>query len=70
MKSLSFHYGQLAARAVYGKREDRLDYRRMLDDIRKLLKAGILSAPKIRAVGGLSVEPVSRAHEMLETGHT
>lgn len=70
MKSLSFHFVQLAARAVYGKREDWLAYRRMLDEIRKLLESGILSAPKIQAVGGLSVETVRRAHEMLETGHT
>jgi NADPH:quinone reductase len=70
MKSLSFHFVQLAARAVYGKRKDWLAYRRMLDEIGKLFEAKILNAPKIQAVGEFSVETVRRAHEMLETGHT
>jgi NADPH:quinone reductase-like Zn-dependent oxidoreductase len=70
MKSLSFHFVQLAARAIHGNKEDWKFYGESLNELRRLLETGILKAPQLLKVGEMSVETVQKAHAMLETRHT
>jgi NADPH:quinone reductase-like Zn-dependent oxidoreductase len=70
LKSLSFHFVQLGARAVYGTKDDWKFYRKTLDELRNLLETGIISPPVIQEVGNLSVETIRQAHGLLETGQT
>jgi NADPH:quinone reductase-like Zn-dependent oxidoreductase len=68
LKSASFHFVQLGARAYLGEPGSWMAYRRELDELAKLIDSGTFRALKVTVVGPLSVASVRVAHSALEVG--
>ncbi len=68
-RSAMFHFELLGARAMFGSPETWKIYRRELNALTELIEAGTIQPPAITEAGEFSVEPVRRAHTLLEEGH-
>lgn len=68
LKSISFHFVQLGARAYLGGPESWAAYRRELGELAEMIDSGTFRTPKVTVVGPLSVASVRMAHSALEVG--
>lgn len=69
IKSATFHFELLSARAMFGGPETWKIYRRELNTLTELIEMGHIKPPAITHLGEFSVESVRRAHTLLEEGH-
>jgi NADPH:quinone reductase-like Zn-dependent oxidoreductase len=69
IKSATFHFELLSARAMFGSPETWKIYRRELNTLTELIETGHIKPPTITHLGEFSAESVRRAHILLEEGH-
>lgn len=70
MRSLSFHFVEIGARARSSVRANWTLYRQELDWLAERIDDGRLSPPPVTVVGSLSAETARAAHERIATGHS
>lgn len=67
-RNLSLHFVFVGAEASGGSSQLKI-YKKHLEEITMLIEKGKLIIPAIENIGSLSVETVTKAHELLEEGH-
>jgi NADPH:quinone reductase-like Zn-dependent oxidoreductase len=69
VRSVSFHFVQLGARARLGPPSSWVSYGQRLAKLAALYETGALPRPRVERVGSLSSATARRAHTLLEEGH-